>query len=109
MTDDDKTYTKLKTELKRGTGTRDQDKTVVTTRHPDPTMAAENHRKAVQHMIDLTDFARSVDPDPDADTPVVTPAETPVGSDDEQALSEPDADTDDELGAFDPSNGGDNA
>lgn len=94
MNDDDKTYTKLKTELKRGTGTRDQDKTVVTTRHPDPETAAENHRRAVQHMIDLSDFARSVDPDPDADTPVVRPADTPVDTDDEQALSEPDTEPD---------------
>lgn len=65
MSDDDKVYTKLKTEVKRGTGTRDQDKTVVTTRHPDPEAAAENHRTAVKNMRRFAGFARSVNPDTD--------------------------------------------
>lgn len=65
MSDDDKVYTKLKTEVKRGTGTRDQDKTVVTTRNPDPTAAAENHREAVQHLKKFAGLARSVDADAD--------------------------------------------
>jgi len=37
--DGDVAYTKLTTKVKRGTGTRDQDTTKVTTRHPDPTIA----------------------------------------------------------------------
>lgn len=65
MSDDDKVYTKLKTEVKRGTGTRDQDKTVVTTRNPDPEAAAKNHRTAVKELRRFAGFARSVNPDTD--------------------------------------------
>lgn len=65
MSDDDKVYTKLKTEVKRGTGTRDQDKTVVTTRNPDPEAAAKNHWKAVQYQREFAAYARSVAADGD--------------------------------------------
>lgn len=124
---DDKTYTKLKTELKRGTGTRDQDKTVVTTRNPDPTTAVENHREAVRTLTQFAAHARSVDPDADpledtddegdGDGDHLVDAST--DTDDGQPLTRPDDppedlrdaaaaddDVDTELGAFDPSDGG---
>jgi len=55
-------YTKLVTKVKRGTGTRDQDTTKVVTRHPDPHIAVQNHRAAVESLKRLVDSARGVQP-----------------------------------------------
>jgi len=60
----DKTaYTKLKTTVKRGTGTRDQDKTKITTRHPDPKVAAQRHQQALSAVRAVANTARSIDPE----------------------------------------------
>jgi len=55
-------YTKLTTKVKRGTGTRDQDTTKVTTRHPDPEQAVYNHQIAVDLMREMVDKTRSIQP-----------------------------------------------
>jgi len=58
-------YTKLTTKVKRGTGTRDQDTTKVTTRHPDPTIAAVNHQQALEAARSAASAARSIQPEDD--------------------------------------------
>jgi len=63
VTRDDTAYTKLKTEVKRGTDTRDQDKTKVVTRHPDPEEAAERHRKALNALGRSAHYARQIQPE----------------------------------------------
>jgi len=58
-------YTKLTTKVKRGTGTRDQDTTKVTTRHPDPRQAAVNHQQALEAARSAAAAARSIQPEGD--------------------------------------------
>jgi hypothetical protein len=62
QTNDDH-YSKLSTKVKRGQGTRDQDTTKVTTRHPDPEQAVENHNTAVEHAKQFAGHARTIQPD----------------------------------------------
>jgi len=55
-------YTKLSTKVKRGTGTRDQDTTKVTTRHPDPQEAVKRHAKALAALETMSETARETQP-----------------------------------------------
>jgi len=65
--DGDVAYTKLKTAVKRGTGTRDQDTTKVTTRHPEPRTAVMRHAQALGQFESLARDARAVQPEETAD------------------------------------------
>lgn len=65
--DGDVAYTKLTTAVKRGTGTRDQDKTKVVTRHPDPRMAVVRHRSALANFDELAADTRDVQPEEGTD------------------------------------------
>lgn len=58
-------YTKLSTKVKRGNGTRDQDTTKVTTRHPDPETAVNRHLSAVDALQEMTNTARRTQPEVD--------------------------------------------
>jgi len=58
-------YTKLSTKVKRGTGTRDQDTTKVTTRHPDPAEAAARHQQALEAVRSSAKAARTIQPEGD--------------------------------------------
>jgi hypothetical protein len=58
-------YTKLSTKVKRGTGTRDQDTVKVTTRHPDPAVAAQQHQTAINAVRDAAETARDIQPGDD--------------------------------------------
>lgn len=60
-------YTKLSIKVKRGTGTRDQDTVQVTTRHPDPAVAAERHKQAIQTVRETADAARQIQPEGEGD------------------------------------------
>jgi hypothetical protein len=60
-------YTKLATKVKRGTGTRDQDTVKVTTRHPDPEVAATQHQQAIAAVRAAADAARTIQPDGEVD------------------------------------------
>jgi len=55
-------YTRLSTKVKRGTGTRDQDTTKVTTRHPDPQEAVKRHEKALAALETMSKTARDIQP-----------------------------------------------
>jgi hypothetical protein len=65
--DGDVAYTKLKTAVKRGTGTRDEDKTKLVTRHPEPRTAVMRHAQALGQFEALARDARAVQPEETAD------------------------------------------
>jgi hypothetical protein len=60
-------YTKLVTKVKRGTGTRDQDTVKVTTRHPDPDIAARRHEEAIRTVRRSAEMARTIQPEGETD------------------------------------------
>jgi|AKVG01.1.fsa_nt_gi hypothetical protein len=62
MEQQEKEYTKLTTKVKRGSGTRDQDTTKITTRHPDPSEAVTRHRQAVKTLQEFASEGRDVSP-----------------------------------------------
>lgn len=60
--DHEKSYTKLSTALTRGEGTRDQDKTKLKTRNPDPVEAVKNHFLALDRGQELITQLRAIQP-----------------------------------------------
>jgi hypothetical protein len=59
--DREQNYTKLLTKIKRGTGTRDQDTTKLTTKHADPEVAAKRHQKAIESVRASAKAARTIE------------------------------------------------